>query len=95
MPRKETWSKKMARCNQGEYIVGDLVSQDNKRDFGFYFKCNIEVETAISLLGARAMEELKAAPKILKIICVNAKVMEGVQFKEGVWSIWTRRLDRD
>jgi len=88
----ETFSQKMRRCNAGEYQVGDLVSQDNKRDYGFYLKLNIEAKTAMALLGARAMEGLMIAPKILKIVYASPFLQEGVQYKDGQWSIWARKL---
>ena len=89
----ETWSQKNRRCNEGDYRIGDLVSQDNKRDFGFYRKVDIDVGTVITLIGAKAMKELMGAPKILRIIFVNSELQEGVQVKEGVWSIWSRKLE--
>ena len=94
MGNKETWSQMNRRCNEGDYRVGDLVSQDNKRDFGFYHKVNIEPETVLSLIGAKAMKGLMAAPKIIQIIFANSECQEGVQIKEGVWSLWVRRMPK-
>ena len=88
----ETWGQKQDRLRSGNYVVGDLVAQDYKINFGFFHKVNINSSTAEKLIGKEAMEELLMAPKILQIIFVDDKIMEGVQYKEGKWSIWTRKL---